>query len=85
MAQTDSQSQEPTITRVSDIFLHTFTTLEGEETGMSDEGINEKSTDMKQEKLAKSLYFVPGLIKVVVSLCNTTENKCSSAAVEAAD
>lgn len=91
MAQTDAQSQEPSINRVSDTFLHTFTTLEGEETGMSDEGINEKSTDIKQENLAESPYFVQGLIKAVVTFCNTTENKCSSAesmegiAVEAAD
>jgi hypothetical protein len=50
MAQTDAQSQEPNITRVSDTLLPTFTTLEGEETGRCDEGINENSSDMKQEK-----------------------------------
>lgn len=49
MAQTAAQSQEPSITRVSDTFLHIFTTLEGEETDMSAEENNGRSTEMKEE------------------------------------
>jgi hypothetical protein len=51
MAQTNSDSQESNITRVSDTFVHIFTTLE-KKRYMSDEEKNEKSTEMKEEKIA---------------------------------